>query len=115
MLMAFTLVAVIVLGGFAYKHYSGCSGNCEKGSYDTKMSWVCEMSCAAKNYDKSKIVVNSVAKQGDLTKCPISGVVFTVSEQTGTIKYGNNIYHTCCGTCAKMFSDEPSKYASNLN
>jgi YHS domain-containing protein len=73
------------------------------------------MSCAAKNYDKNRIVINSLAKQGELTKCPISGVVFTITENTGIIKYGDKTYHTCCGSCANMFSDQPSKYLPNLN
>lgn len=115
------LVLVIAAGGFAWKKYS-CGGCCKKdeckqttGKYSTKMSWCCEKQCAAKNYDKSKIVPNSQAKTGDLTQCPVSGVIFTISESSAAIAYGGKSYHTCCGSCAHMFSSDPATYASNLN
>ncbi len=110
------ILAFAVLAGagtLIWKHYRNCSGDCR--NYDTKMSWVCEMSCAAKNYEKDKVVSNSTAKPGELTKCPISGVVFTVNENSGIVKRGDFTYHTCCGTCANMYTEDSSKYAANFN
>lgn len=107
-----SLVFLVGVATLVWRHYGNCSGDCH---YDAKMSWVCEMNCAAKNYDKNKVVANSKAKPGDLTKCPVSGVVFTIVEGSGTIRHNDITYHTCCGTCANMYAEDSVKYATNFN
>ena len=85
------------------------------GSYSLKMSLVCEHSCAAKEYDPAKVVSESRAEEGDLTKCPVSGVIFKVTNESSQVNYNGKTIYTCCGTCATMFEETPEKYASNIN
>lgn len=91
---------------------STCHDSCD---YNNKMSMVCEFSCAAKDVDDSKVVAQSKAKIGDYTKCPISGVVFNVTEQSSKISYAGKTAFTCCSTCAEIFNKSPQEYASNMN
>lgn len=123
--LLFAVISILVVagavGGYLWKN--SCCGNCtnkEKcdktsGNYNLRMSLCCERECAAKNYDENKIVVNSTAQNGELVKCPVSGVVFKLSDHSGLVSYNNKNYHTCCGSCAKIFSNNPEHYAANLN
>ena len=108
-------------GFFAFQNYQtgccfsgmGCSST--SGKYNTKMSMVCELSCAAKDVDKSKLVSQSEAKAGDITNCPISGVAFLVNDQSGKVSHNGKSAFTCCETCAEIFSKSPDEYASNMH
>ena len=115
-------VLVVAVGGFlAWRNYHTgcCSGSIgctsTSGNYNTKMSMVCELSCAAKDVDESKLVAQSTAKAGDFTKCPISGVAFLVKDQSSKISHNGKSVFTCCETCAEIFSKSPGEYASNIH
>src|SRR4051812_39050586 len=92
-------VVVLTTGGFLIWKYTRPVGSCAKENcdYSDKMSVICEFSCAARDVDEGKIVAQSVAKSGDYTRCPVSGVVFQVTEGSSTIKYGDKKAFTCCG------------------
>ncbi len=115
------LVVAAAIGGYLWKN-SFCGscpekGKCNKtsGNYNLKMSLCCERGCAAKNYAEDKIVANSIGQNGELVKCPVSGVVFKMSNHSGLVSYSNKNYHTCCGSCANIFRNNPELYAVNLN
>lgn len=103
---------IVVAGFFIWKYNHNFDSQC---GYNSKMSMVCEFSCAAKEVDKSKIVAQSKAQIGDCTKCPISGVVFLVSQESKQITYNGKTAFTCCETCAQIFNEFPEKYAANIN
>jgi len=117
------ILVVLVVTVASYGVWNGfiadktcCSGKscAQEGSYSSKMSFVCEMSCAARDVDPSKVIANSEAKPGDFTQCPVSGVVFSVTESASKISYKGKDYHTCCGTCAGMFAESESDFTANL-
>jgi len=91
---------------------STCNSSCD---YNNKMSVVCEFSCASNDVEPSKIIAQSKAKIGDYTKCPISGVVFNVTEESSKISYEGKSAFTCCATCAQIFNQSPAEYVSNIN
>ncbi len=45
--------------------------------------------------------------------CPISGD--DVDAKITTVKYEGKVYGFCCSDCDKMFSANPTKYASNIS
>ena len=49
------------------------------------------------------------AKLGEETYCPVSGVVFAVSEATPVRTYEGGEYHFCCPACAAHFDQHASK------
>jgi hypothetical protein len=116
------LVAVVLVaagsGYYVWRSQSSscCDEGCSKShSYSMKMSMICEHSCAAEGVDKSKAVAQAAAKVGDYTQCPVSGVVFKVTDESVKIAYHDKTAYTCCGTCAGMFNESPDEYAANLN
>ena len=113
-------VAVTAGGYFAWNSYSAsysaadCSADHCSG-YNSKMSMMCEHSCGAKNVDKTKVVAQSHAAVGDFTQCPVSGVVFLVTNESVKIANGDKTAFTCCGTCAQIFNESPGDYLVNIN
>jgi len=118
-LITATVLVVAVSGFLAWRNYhTGCcstSCNSTSDNYNTKMSMVCELSCAAKDVDESKLVAQSIAKAGDFTKCPISGVAFLVNDQSSKINHNGKSVFTCCETCAEIFTKSPDEYSSNIH
>lgn len=45
------------------------------------------------------------AKPGDQTYCPISGVVFTITDATPRVEVEGNTLYTCCDGCARYFAE----------
>jgi hypothetical protein len=112
------VIAVALTGYFIWKSYSGscCADSCAiTHSYSMKMSMICEQSCAAEGIDKSKAVAQSMAKAGDYTQCPVSGVVFKINEGNTKLEYGEKMAYTCCETCAGIFNEKPADYSENIN
>ena len=118
---------VVAVGSFlVWRNYNqnisdccktSCDKSCEKksGSYNTKMSLVCEYSCAAKNVDESIVVSQSKSKVGDYTKCPVSGVVFLITDKSNKINVRDKTAFTCCTTCTEIFNKSPVDYKANIN
>jgi hypothetical protein len=109
-LLASAVVLVSAYVGWSY-YSGGCIGSC----HNMKMAMICEQSCAADDADKSKAVAQSIAAVGDFTNCPISGVVFQVTSESGHVAHGDKKAYTCCGTCAEIFNASPQEYAVNIN
>jgi hypothetical protein len=85
-------------------------------AYDSETQTACERACSAKKkYDPSLIKKQSLAHEGDLVKCPVSGVVFEIKKDSPVVNFKENKYRTCCATCAMKFNKSPQKFAGNLN
>jgi hypothetical protein len=115
-------VLAVAAGAFYYVQSAktcgdmcGHQGSEKSGSYSLKMSMMCERSCAAQGVDKSKVVAQSAAHVGDYTQCPVSGVVFEVTNESTQVKDGNKQAYTCCANCATMFNEAPKEYLQNIN
>ena len=84
-----------------------------KGHEDPLMAMVCERSCAAKApYRDEMVMAQPNTRVGDLTRCPVSGVVFTVTEDNPDIVYHGAHYRLCCGGCEKKFRANPARFVS---
>jgi hypothetical protein len=81
------------------------------GNYDAAMSGVCQFSCAEqKPFNEADLVAQPGAGDGDLTRCPVSGVVFTVAADRPRVAHGGADYMTCCGPCAEKLRKDPRHY-----
>ena len=81
---------------------------------DPVMSFVCERSCAAKvAYQEADLAPQPGAKDGDLTRCPVSGVVFEVAARNPSIEYAGHRYRLCCQGCEKKFRADPARFVAS--
>ena len=81
------------------------------GEFDWDMSGVCQGACAAKqDYEASQVVAQPGARPGDLTQCPVSGVVFVVAGGRPVVQVGDDAYHLCCDGCADKFRVNPARF-----
>ena len=74
------------------------------------MAGVCQKACAVQSYDPKDVVDQSTAKAGDLTRCPVSGVVFKVTENSAVVSHEDKELFTCCSTCAGIFDKDPERF-----
>ena len=80
---------------------------------DPAMSRVCERSCATQMpYAEADVHSQPGAVAGELTRCPVSGVVFMVGEQSDHVSYHGRDYYTCCGTCAGKLRKSPARFVA---
>jgi hypothetical protein len=138
-LLSITLALAIVIGGASIWAFAGgmngavCSKDasacdptsCESGSksanvahpsgkvlgnFDLAMAG-CRFACATKTkYNAKSVVAQPGAKDGKLTQCPVSGVVFSVDANRPHVKVGGDDYVTCCDTCAEKLRKSPRRF-----
>lgn len=81
------------------------------GQFDPVMSGVCRFSCATKEkVDEASLVAQPGAKTGDLTRCPVSGVVFAVDDGRPAVHLASGDYVVCCGECAGKLAKHPERF-----
>jgi hypothetical protein len=81
---------------------------------DTAQSEVCKQTCASKEAFADRDVVPAAhAKSGDLTRCPVSGVVFRVSDQSPRVEHAGQSVRVCCEGCAEKFREQPSRFSGS--
>ncbi len=81
------------------------------GRFDAVQSGVCRFACATRlKYDPKDVMAQPGAKSGQLTQCPVSGVVFAVDQARPRVRYGGNEYVTCCDRCATKLRQTPRHY-----
>lgn len=85
----FVVTAVLALGACKDEHDHQGEAHAE----------VCEASLTHAEYGDAEIVDQPGAKIGDLTRCPISGSVFPVTDASPAIEQKGETYYTCCGGC----------------
>jgi YHS domain-containing protein len=78
---------------------------------DLEMAKICKQACEHKQYDADKVVPAARAKLGDLTRCPVSGVVFQLDNETPRIEHAGQDYWLCCDGCAERFQQNPARFA----
>jgi hypothetical protein len=64
----------------------------------------CAGACGAVGQDADARTQPGVAV-GDLTYCPVSGAVFTVSAESPTVDVEGEAYQFCCDACAAYFTE----------
>ena len=71
----------------------------------------CRFACATQSkYDPKAVVAQPGAKEGKLTQCPVSGVVFSVDKKRPHVRVGTDDYITCCDTCAEKLRKNPHRF-----
>lgn len=50
---------------------------------------------------------------GDSVACPVSGAVFTISEESPTRRFRTRPVHFCCAACAAWF-DGHARYVAQI-
>ncbi len=80
------------------------------GNFDPAMIG-CRFACATKlKYDAKSVVAQPGAREGKLTQCPVSGVVFSVDAKRPHVRVGSDEYVTCCDVCAEKLRKNPSRF-----
>jgi copper chaperone len=78
---------------------------------DPAITKICQAGCAAKfDYDPADVVAQPGAKVGDLTRCPVSGVVFQVQEDQPRYDANGATWFTCCGMCLGKLQESPARF-----
>lgn len=52
-------------------------------------------------------------KVGDVTKCPISGDMFTVTADSPHVEHEGKVYYFCCVQCLETFEANSEEHLSN--
>ena len=80
-------------------------------SFDPMMAMVCQAGCAAKvDYEPEDVVAQPGAVVGDLTQCPVSGVVFEVRPEQPNYERDGKTWFTCCGGCIGKLEANPTRF-----
>jgi hypothetical protein len=80
------------------------------GNFDPAMVG-CRFACATKlKYDAKSVVAQPGVKDGKLTQCPVSGVVFNADAKRPRVRVGSDEYVTCCDACARKLRKNPSRF-----
>lgn len=77
---------------------------------DPVMAGVCRMSCATHAYDAADVVAQPGAIVGRLTRCPVSGVVFTVEDDATAVTHAGQTWYLCCDGCKETFRKDPARF-----
>ena len=80
------------------------------GTFDPAMAG-CRFACATSvKYDAKSVIAQPGARDGRLTQCPVSGVVFSVDAKRPHVRVGSDEYVTCCDTCAGKLRKTPRRF-----
>lgn len=80
------------------------------GHFDLAMAG-CRFACATQaRYDAKSVIAQPGARDGRLTQCPVSGVVFNVDDRRPHVRVGADDYVTCCDTCAEKLRKNPRRF-----
>jgi mercuric ion binding protein len=78
---------------------------------DPAITAICQAGCAAQvDYEESDVVAQPGAKAGDLTRCPVSGVVFFVQPDQSHVEVNGQTWYTCCAMCAGKLTENPQRF-----
>jgi len=69
----------------------------------------CEGGCGLRGEDPHASVQRREMAAGQKTYCPVSGVVFTVTDESVRRSYGGQTFFFCCEGCARHFDTEPAR------
>ena len=81
-----------------------------RGAYDPTMA-MCRFSCAAKvAYREADLHAQPGVRDGQLARCPVSGVVFKADARRPRVKLATGVYVTCCDNCATKLKKNPARF-----
>jgi len=81
-----------------------------RGAYDLTMAG-CQFSCAAKVVHRERdLHAQPGVRDGQLVRCPVSGVVFKADAQRPRVRLATGEYVTCCNSCAGKLRKDPSRF-----
>ncbi|MBX2802286.1 MAG: heavy-metal-associated domain-containing protein [Myxococcales bacterium] len=79
--------------------------------FDPAMAAMCQAGCAAvEDYEAADVVSQPGARAGDLTQCPVSGVVFRLTDEHPSFVSDGQTWFTCCGMCMKKLEATPDRF-----
>jgi YHS domain-containing protein len=87
-----------------------CEGSCNIDGISCNRSEACQLSCGVGDYDTSDVIGMTDAKIGDLTTCPVTGVVFRVTDNSPQITHNSENYYFCCSSCKSIFTSNPDNF-----
>ena len=90
------------------------SSSCPVLTSGIDMSGICQKACAVQDYDPKAVVSILDAKIGDLTTCPVSGVVFEVTANSSKVNFDGKDVYFCCASCTAMYNSYPNHYVENI-
>ena len=137
-IMVATVVAIAGIGGATFLAMAGGKGSscsrdasacdpaaCETGAktatvakpngkvlghFDLAMAG-CRFACATRaKCDAKSVISQPGARGGQLTQCPVSGVLFSVDVKRPHVRVGADDYVTCCDTCAEKLRKNPRRF-----
>lgn len=80
------------------------------GRFDVAMAG-CRFSCATKvEHDPKDLTPQPGVKTGQLTRCPVSGVVFAADVDRPHVEVAANDYVTCCESCADKLRKDSARF-----
>ena len=83
------------------------------GAFDSQMSGVCQFACAARQaYDEEDLAPQPGVANGQLTQCPVSGVVFVVDDARPRFALLAGEYVLCCDGCTERFRKKPGRFVN---
>lgn len=72
---------------------------------------MCQYSCAAKvAFRERDLQVQPGVRDGHLSRCPVSGVVFRADAGRPRVHLATGDYVTCCEHCAQKLRQDPARF-----
>ena len=111
LVMTGLLLAVVAVAGSNVFFSAARCGDAQATAPDFIVSGVCQMACATKlPFREADVVAQPGAGVGQLTRCPVSGVVFAVGEESVSVSHAGKDYYLCCGGCERKFMQNPTRF-----
>ena len=119
LLIGFVMTLILAHPSYSQNHdepetKASCCSSGKPCLHNSSMNTLCQKSCAVQNYDPDDLVSPAKASIGDLTRCPVSGVVFRVTQFSPMVKFEDKEIYTCCGSCETIYNHDPEKYAAMI-
>lgn len=64
-------------------------------------------------YESEDLVEQPGVENGQITKCPMTGEVFRVTEEAPSYTHEGSTYYFCCPNCRKKVKQDPSRLPEN--
>jgi hypothetical protein len=91
---------------------TGGSRGSVRGTYDLSMA-MCSFSCAEKmKYREADLHAQPGILDGQLARCPVSGVVFRADAERPRVELVTGAYVTCCESCAEKLKANPVQFVN---
>ena len=93
------------------KTYYLCCDGCEKKFLADPAHYLTKAPTSQPSTNPADVLPNDgTRKVGDITRCPVSGDVFTVSGDSTSAEHDGGTYYFCCGGCIDKFKANPERF-----